>query len=249
MGDETVMQRLARAFPAEVVKVKPGRGGSKPLSYISHALVTERLNEVDPGWTWRVLTEHLYYDQGGAPHCAGVTVEMTVNGVSRVEAGGPQRQDGFTNEIKNAYSDAIKRAAMRFGVALYIWDSLVDAQDDDDARGEPDRQLEPRERAAVEERHARNAEPPPPMRLPATRKERSPDEKERVRRDLIAKAAEKGIVIPEGATAGEWVGALDSAFEILDMDFRVDAPNGVPTTAALYNAIAALPALRKEGGA
>jgi hypothetical protein len=46
--------------------------------------------------------------------------------------GGPQRQDGFTNEYKNAVSDAFKRAAMRRGVALEMWEDLVDAEFDED---------------------------------------------------------------------------------------------------------------------
>lgn len=122
---------LSKPFPPEKVKQKRGQG-NRTMSYISHGLVTERLNEADPGWSSEVLTEHIYKDANGLPHCAGVTIKLTVNGVTRVEAGGPQRQDGFTNEIKNAYSDALKRAAMRFGVALEMWESLLDAEGDED---------------------------------------------------------------------------------------------------------------------
>jgi len=125
------MKKLAEPFPSEKIKQKRGQGG-RTMSYISHGLVTERLNDVDPGWSSEVLTEHIYKDQSGRLHCEGVTISLTVNGVTRVEAGGPQRQDGFANEIKNAYSDALKRAAMRFGVALEMWESLVDAEYDED---------------------------------------------------------------------------------------------------------------------
>lgn len=136
------MKKLAEPFPSEKIKQKRGQGG-RTMSYISHGLVTERLNDVDPGWSSEVLTEHIYKDQSGRLHCEGVTISLTVNGVTRVEAGGPQRQDGFANEIKNAYSDALKRAAMRFGVALEMWESLVDAEYDEDAHpdfygGQPD---------------------------------------------------------------------------------------------------------------
>jgi hypothetical protein len=240
MADETIMQRLAKAFPAEVVKTKPGRGGSKPLSYISHALVTERLNEVDPDWSWRVLTEHIWYDPNGAPHCAGVTVEMTVGGVTRVEAGGPQRQEAFTNEIKNAYSDAIKRAAMRFGVALYIWDSLVDAQDDDDAQEEHEA-ITPRQRAAVDEQHQRNTTPPP-MSLPATRTRQEPNGPDVQRQKLIEAAAAKDVVLDPAKDASAWADDLDRIFEVLDSDFRVDRIGNTVTAKALFNAILAIPA-------
>jgi hypothetical protein len=127
------LEKLAKPFPPEKVKQKRGQG-NRVMSYISHGLVTERLNEVDPDWSSDVLTEHIYRDaQTGRLHCEGVTLRLTINGVSRVESGGPQRQDGFANEIKNAYSDALKRAAMRFGVALSMWESLVDAEYDEDA--------------------------------------------------------------------------------------------------------------------
>jgi hypothetical protein len=128
--------KLARGFPREKVKQKRGQGG-RTMDYISHALITERLNEVDPGWSWRPIATYTYADSTGRLHCEGVEVELTIGGVSRVEAGGPTRQDGFTNEIKNAYSDAIKRAAMRFGVALSMWDSLVDAEFDEDVLPTP----------------------------------------------------------------------------------------------------------------
>jgi hypothetical protein len=130
---EDTWRQLARPFPPEKVKQKRGQGG-RTMDFISHGLVTERLNDADPSWASRVLAEHTYTDpQTGRLHCEGVTIELTVLGVSRVEAGGPQRQDGFANEIKNAYSDALKRAAMRFGVALGMWESLIDAEYDEDA--------------------------------------------------------------------------------------------------------------------
>jgi hypothetical protein len=258
MGEErTIMERLARAFPAEVVQQKPGRGGSKPLTYISHALVTERLNEVDPGWSWRVLTEHIWFDQGGQPHCAGVTVEMTVNGVTRVEAGGPQRQEAFTNEIKNAYSDALKRAAMRFGVALYIWDALVDAQDDEDAQGAPaaPRRMEPQERAhaaqgAPEEQHQRNTQPRPSS-LPATRSKppaQQPNGADETRRRFAEMGKQRGIPLSEEMTGDEMATVIDVALHGIGLDFRVQrGEDGSVTARALQNALVALPPKKKDG--
>lgn len=130
--NEEQRNALAKPFDPRLIRQKPGQGGRK-MSYISHAIITERLSEVDPNWTFRPIATYTYADPNtGRLHCEGVEVELTVCGVSRVEAGGPTRQDGFPNEIKNAYSDAIKRAAMRFGVGLSMWDSLVDAEFDDD---------------------------------------------------------------------------------------------------------------------
>lgn len=123
---------LVKEWPKGKIKSKPGQGGRK-MDFISHGLVTERLNQVDPGWSMETRATYTYAGKDGRLHVEGVEIALTVCGVTRVEAGGPQRQDGFANEIKNAYSDALKRAAMRFGVALTIWESSVEAQYDEDA--------------------------------------------------------------------------------------------------------------------
>jgi hypothetical protein len=123
---------LSQEFDSSLVQ-KKGK-----FDYISHALVTERLNRVCPGWSMEIVQTHTSTDSHGRLHCEGVTVAMTINGVTRVEMGGPQRQESFMLECKNAVSDAMKRAAMRFGVALYLWDNLVDSLGDDDVH--PDRE-------------------------------------------------------------------------------------------------------------
>lgn len=141
------LKKLTEPFPPNKVKQKIGQG-RRPMNYISHGLVTERLNDADPNWSSEIITEHTYKDGQGRIHCEGVTLALTVNGVTRVEAGGPQRQDGFTNEIKNAYSDALKRAAMRFGVALEMWESLLDAEGDEDYDESHAADLQPARQAA-----------------------------------------------------------------------------------------------------
>lgn len=130
---------LAAEFPSNKVQPKTGRGG-KTFKYISHGLVTERLNHVDPNWSSQMVTEHIYYDDDKRPHCGAVTIALTIGSVTRVETGGPQNITGsekfpynFADEMKNAYSDALKRAAMRFGVALSMWEDLIESEGDEDA--------------------------------------------------------------------------------------------------------------------
>lgn len=151
--DELTRRALEKPFPADKVKTKTGQGGRK-MSYISHGLITERLNDTDPSWSSRRIATHTYTGADGALHCAGVELELTVGGVSRVESGGPQpphpqRPTHFGDEIKNAYSDALKRAAMRFGVALGNWETLIDAEGDEDYADVPAAPLEPRGEAPV----------------------------------------------------------------------------------------------------
>lgn len=139
------MSALNANFPPNKVKIKPGPGGRK-LKFISHGLVTERLNEAAPGWTSEITQTHTYTDQQGKLHCAGVQIRLCLyrdgfeEGVSlvcREEAGGPSRVEDFANEVKNACSDALKRAAMRFGVALSMWEDMIDSVGDDDYDAPP----------------------------------------------------------------------------------------------------------------
>lgn len=157
--DAKARKALEEPFPRDKVQMKSGGGRRPDLPYISHGLVTERLTAVDPDWTSRQIATHTYEnrytDQQGNPrvelHCAGVEIELCLKGVCRHEAGGPQRIEQFALEIKNAYSDALKRAAMRFGVALHMWEDLLDAVGDDDYGNSPQnaqkRPSEPRKAA------------------------------------------------------------------------------------------------------
>lgn len=111
MADTSKLDELRKPFPVEVVGKLP-RGGTK-LDYIGHAAVTDRLLSVDPAWTWEplALTEEglPLYDKAG-----GLWIKLTVCGVTRLGYGdGP--------DPKQRIGDALRNAAMRFGVALNLW--------------------------------------------------------------------------------------------------------------------------------
>lgn len=83
------------------------------LDFVGHAAVTARLLEVDPGWSWEPMALH----PSGAPLTdpdGNLWIRLTVAGVTRVGVG-----DGAN--AKERISDAIRNAAMRFGVALDLW--------------------------------------------------------------------------------------------------------------------------------
>lgn len=119
--------------PFAVVKFMPQGsvfqfGDSKAcrfLAYIDSSLVAERLSEIDPNW-------HAEYERLGATFAewkqAGYATvcRLTLNGVTREEIGYP---GGPTEPVKAAYSDALKRAALRFHVGSYLrdasWDFLL----------------------------------------------------------------------------------------------------------------------------
>lgn len=92
---------------------------ARHLDYVGHAAVTRRLLEVDPGWDWDFLIKH----DSGAPMFddnSGLWITLTVLGVTRKGYGSADGKQG-PNATKEIIGDAIRNAAMRFGVALELW--------------------------------------------------------------------------------------------------------------------------------
>lgn len=108
---EEEAKKLREPFPASAIGKLP-KGGVM-LDYVGHAAVTSRLLEVDPAWSW----EPLALTAEGLPaldRAGNLWIRMTVCGVTRPGVG-----DG--KNAKECISDAIRNAAMRFGVALDLW--------------------------------------------------------------------------------------------------------------------------------
>lgn len=101
------------------------------LDYVGHAEVTDRLLAVDPTWTW----EPMGFTTDGLPAIdrnGGLWIRLTVCGVTRPGYGDAQGKEGG-DAVKEAIGDAIRNAAMRFGVALDLWGAHGAGQDDGDA--------------------------------------------------------------------------------------------------------------------
>lgn len=94
------------------------------LDYVGHAQVTARLLDVDPAWTW----EPFAVDDNGLPALTrnssgqpiGLWIRLTVCDVTRLGFGELPAAKG-ADGVKEAIGDAIRNAAMRFGVALELW--------------------------------------------------------------------------------------------------------------------------------
>ena len=108
---------LRGKMPDNLVSKFPSNAGANAnKEYAGHAAVTDRLLEVDPEWTWKFLGDGTpVFDDVG-----GIWIELTVCGVTRIGYGFPERLKGG-NAIKEAIGDAIRNAAMRFGVGLEFW--------------------------------------------------------------------------------------------------------------------------------
>lgn len=92
------------------------------IDYVGHADVTARLLSVDPTWTYEVLT----VDGMGAPMLDrndGLWINLTILGVTRPGYGAcdPGSHQKGGDRVKVAIGDALRNAAMRFGVALDLW--------------------------------------------------------------------------------------------------------------------------------
>lgn len=103
---------LRKPFPKESIGQLP-KGGVM-LDYVGHAAVTDRLLTVDPEWSWDFALRRAdgtpVLDDGSG----NLWITLTVCGVTRLGVG-----DG--KNAKERIGDAIRNAAMRFGVALDLW--------------------------------------------------------------------------------------------------------------------------------
>jgi len=135
------LEKLREKFPpASVGKLpratskdaKPGRcrecGGwhklpAVHLDYVGHSQVTDRLLTADPYWDWSPLA----FDEHGMPRFLingdgdpiGLWIKLTVCGVTRLGFGSVE--GGAFDPEKQLIGDALRNAAMRFGVALDLW--------------------------------------------------------------------------------------------------------------------------------
>lgn len=89
------------------------------IDYVGHAAVTDRVLDVDLEWDWEpfALDEHELpkFDANG-----GLWIRLTVAGKTRIGYGDAQGKRGG-DATKEAIGDAIRNAAMRFGVGLELW--------------------------------------------------------------------------------------------------------------------------------
>lgn len=108
MPDSTNYKRLRERFPDDLIQTLPASAKRPAQDYVGHAAVTDRLNEAAPGWSIEVL------DRFVADGDCWVLARMTIDGISREEYG-----DG--RDPKSAIGNALRRCAMRWGVALDLW--------------------------------------------------------------------------------------------------------------------------------
>lgn len=122
----SIAERLAEPFDPADVKFKPAMvKGNRALAmgYVDARLVQDRLDEVVgvEGWSDRYAVL-----PGDSVKCE-LTVNMapdpaaTPNRVTKEDVGSPSEQPDAGDRMKAAFSDALKRAAVKFGIGRYLY--------------------------------------------------------------------------------------------------------------------------------
>jgi hypothetical protein len=118
-GSALLLRKLADPFAAEEIQWKPGQvkgDRALALAYINTRAVMDRLDDVLGPDSWEDRYEVL---ASGDVVCT-LKCRVGERWVRKSDVGGPSEQPDGGDRIKAAFSDAFKRAAVKFGIGRYI---------------------------------------------------------------------------------------------------------------------------------
>jgi hypothetical protein len=122
---QAVAEALAEPFAREEVKFKPAvvsGNRAMALAYVDARVIQDRLDEVLGPLNWQDDYEVL---QDGSVVCRlRLRLCRDHKGdewVTKVDVGGPSEQPDGGDRLKAAFSDALKRAAVKFGIGRYLY--------------------------------------------------------------------------------------------------------------------------------
>jgi hypothetical protein len=115
-----ITEALAEPFAPEEVRFKPAVvSGNRALAlaYVDARAIQDRLDDVlgVAGWQddYECLTD-------GSVVCR-LRLRLGEEWVTKVDVGGPSEQPDSGDRVKAAFSDALKRAAVKFGIGRYLY--------------------------------------------------------------------------------------------------------------------------------
>lgn len=123
---------LSAVLPDAAIKTVKKRGG-KPLSYITARTVMDLLDDVVGPENWRDEYETINHATGA------VQCTLTVHGIHKSDVGYPNNPIGSTDSkgnpmsdepLKDAFSDALKRAAVHWGIGRFLYEEPLARPDD-----------------------------------------------------------------------------------------------------------------------
>jgi len=136
-----VTQALAAPFDPPVVKFKPAvvQGNrALALAYVDARVIQDRLDEVLGVANWQDEYDSL---PDGSVVCR-LRLRLGDEWVTKVDVGSPSEQPDEHDRVKAAFSDALKRAAVKFGIGRYLY-RLPSTWCDYDSQKRQFRQLPP----------------------------------------------------------------------------------------------------------
>jgi hypothetical protein len=117
---EDVCRRLALPFDPKDVKVKPQtvkNNRALAMHFIDARLVMDRLDDVVGCENW----QDEYTPLGNGSVLCRLSVRFGTEWVSKTDVGGESEQPDSGDRAKSAVSDALKRAAVKFGIGRYLY--------------------------------------------------------------------------------------------------------------------------------
>src|ERR671934_1400166 len=117
---EELTEALAAPFDPQEVRFKPGVvSGNRALAlvYVDARVIQDRLDEVLGVAGWQDEYECL---PDGSVVCR-LRLRLGDEWITKMDVGGPSEQSDAGDRRKAAFSDALKRAAVKWGVGRYLY--------------------------------------------------------------------------------------------------------------------------------
>lgn len=115
-----ILSDFKRAIPERLLRTKkvPGKGGFE-ATYCHHTTIRDLLDYYAPGWEWSLRV----YEAKGLLYITGtLTIHGSDGSISRDGVGNEDSElDGFGDPSSNAEAQALRRAAMAFGLGRALW--------------------------------------------------------------------------------------------------------------------------------
>jgi hypothetical protein len=117
---ESLTRALASPFDPSEVKFKPAvvsGNRAMALAYVDARVIQDRLDDVLGVAGWQDDYECL---PDGSVVCR-LRLHLGDTWITKVDVGGPSEQPDGGDRLKAAFSDALKRAAVKFGIGRYLY--------------------------------------------------------------------------------------------------------------------------------
>jgi len=117
---KAITEALSAPFDAKEVKFKPQMVKNNrclAMAYIDARLIQDRLDGVLGVENWQ---DHYKMLSDGSVMCR-LRVKLGTRWITKTDVGSPSEQPDSGDRLKAAFSDALKRAAVKFGIGRYLY--------------------------------------------------------------------------------------------------------------------------------